>query len=133
MPNQLSKSKRRQSLAEHEAVLAALAAIARRDNTTVMALLRQATRELVKQRAGDPTLRKTLQQLIFPRAPQMPKRFTTAAQVARFKRAQREFDQVLLDLELSSPQDVQQHNSVVSSRQAIHVIDFSQAYASSAV
>ena len=40
MPNQLAKSKRRQSLAEHEAVLAALAEIARREDTTVMALMR---------------------------------------------------------------------------------------------
>jgi hypothetical protein len=31
LPNQFSKSKRRQSLAEHEAVLAALADIARRE------------------------------------------------------------------------------------------------------
>ena len=56
MPNQLSKSKRRQSLAEHEAVLAALAEIARREKTTVMALLRQATRELVKKKATEPIL-----------------------------------------------------------------------------
>lgn len=59
MPNQLSKSKRRQSLAEHEAVLAVLAAIARSEDTTVMALLRQAARELVKKKAKDPTQKKT--------------------------------------------------------------------------
>jgi hypothetical protein len=133
MPNQLSKSKRRQSLAEHEAVLAALAAIARRDDTTVMALLRLATRELVKKRSGDPAQKKSLQRLVLKKAPQMPKRFAKAAQVARFKRAQREFDQVLLDLELSSPQAVQQRNSVIPSRRAIRVIDFSQAYAAAAV
>lgn len=133
MPNQLSKSKRRQSLAEHEAVLAALAAIARREDTTVMALLRQAARELVKNKAANPTQRRTLQQLVFRKAPQMPARFKTAAQVARFKRAQREFDQVVLDLELSSPQAVQQRNSVVPSRRAIHAIDFSQAHATPAV
>jgi len=42
MPNQLAQSKRRQSLAEHAAVLAALSTIARWEHTTVMALLREA-------------------------------------------------------------------------------------------
>jgi len=50
MPNQLAKSKRRQSLAEHAAVLAALAEIARREDTTVMALLREGARDVVKRR-----------------------------------------------------------------------------------
>lgn len=129
MPNQLSKSKRRQSLAEHEAVLAALAEIARREDTTVMALLRQATRELVRKKATDPVQADRLRQLVWQKAPQMPALFKTAAQVARFKRAQREFDQVLLDLALASPQAIQQRNSVVSPRRAIRMIDFDQAHA----
>jgi hypothetical protein len=129
MPNQLSKSKRRQSLAEHEAVLAAVTEIARREKTTVMALLRQATRALVKHRASDPTQNKQLREFILRRAPRMPTRFKTPAQVARFKRAQREFDQVLLDLELASPHAIQARNSVVPSRQAIQLIDFDRAHA----
>ena len=133
MPNQLSKSKRRQSLAEHEAVLTALAGIARAEDTTVMALLRQATRDLVKRKVNDPTQAERLRQLVWQKAPQMPAHFKTAAQVARFKRAQREFDQVLLDLELSSPQSVQQRNSVIPSRQPFRVIDFGQSYASTAL
>jgi hypothetical protein len=133
MPNQLSKSKRRQSLAEHEAVLAALTEIARRDDTTVMALLRQAARELVKKKRGNPSQTETLRQLVWQKAPQIPARFKTAAQVARFKRAQREFDQVLLDLELASPLAIQQRNSVAPSRQAVRLIDFDQAHASAAI
>ncbi len=129
MPNQLSKSKRRQSLAEHEAVLVALAEIARRENTTVMALLRQATRDLVKNRVSEPIQAERLRQLVWQKAPRMPAQFKTAAQVARFKRSQREFDQVLLDLALASPQAVQQRNSVVSPRQVIRMIDFDQAHA----
>src|SRR5476651_929096 len=100
MPNQLAKPKRRQSLAEHEAVLAALAEIARCERTTVMALLRQAARDLVRQRATAPAQAKTLRRIVARLAPRMPARFQTAAQVARFKRAQREFDQVQLDLRL---------------------------------
>ena len=129
MPNQLSKSKRRQSLAEHEAVLAALAELARRENTTVMALLREATRALVKRKASDPTHAEHLRELILQKAPRMPAHFKTPAQVARFKRAQREFDQVLLDLELASPYAIQARNSVVPSLRSIPLIDFDRAHA----
>src|SRR5215831_8181236 len=107
MPNQLAKSKRRQSLAEHEAVLAALTEIAQRENTTVMALLRQAARELVRRKADDPRLAETLRRVVGQKAPQLPARFKTAAQVARFKRQQREFDQALLDMALASSQAIQ--------------------------
>lgn len=129
MPNQLAQSKRRQSLAEHEAVLAALAEIARREHTTVMALLRQATRALVKQKAGDPAQTEALREVVWRRTPRMPARFKTAAQVARFKRAQREFDQVLLDLDLASPRGIQARNSIAASRQSIRLIDFDRAHA----
>ena len=129
MPNQLAKSKRRQSLAEHEAVLAALAEIARCERTTVMALLRQAARAFVRKKAGHPALAETLRQAAYEKAPQMPARFKTAAQVARFKREQREFDQALLDTGLASPPAIQQRNSVVSSRRAMRLIDFDKAHA----
>lgn len=129
MPNQLAPSKRRQSLAEHEAVLAALAEIARREDTTVMALLRQATRALVKRKAGDPAAARHLRALIWRKAPRMPARFDTPAQVARFKRAQREFDRVLLDLGLASPSAIQARNSIAPSRRAVRLIDFDRAHA----
>ncbi|MBP6507858.1 MAG: hypothetical protein KA257_09870 [Opitutaceae bacterium] len=129
MPNQLSKSKRRQSLADHEAVLAALAEIARREKTTVMALLREATRSLIKNRVTEPNQADRLRRVAWEKSPRMPAHFKTAAQVARFKRSQREFDQVLLDLALASPQTIQQRNSVVSPRRTIRMIDFDQAHA----
>ena len=122
MPNQLAQSKRRQSLAEHEAVLAALAEIARREDTTVMALLRQAARELVRKRRATPAQAKALRAVVWRSAPRMPAQFKTAAQLARFKRAQREFDQVLLDLQLASPDLIQERNSLVPSRQAIRLV-----------
>ena len=121
MPNQLAKSKRRQSLAEHEAVLAAFAEIARRENTSVMALLRQAAREWVKKQAADPAHAEKLRQIVWQKAPRMPLRFKTAAQVARFKRRQREFDQALLDMALATPLVIQRRNSVVRSRGAIRL------------
>jgi hypothetical protein len=133
MPNQLSKSKRRQSLAEHEAVLAALTEIARREETTVMALLRQATRALVKNKTTEPLQAERLRQTVWAKAPRMPVHFKSAAQVSRFKRAQREFDQVLLDLAIASPQAIQERNSVVSPRRSIRMINFDQAHVAAAV
>jgi hypothetical protein len=129
MPNQLAQSKRRQSLAEHGAVLAALAEIARREETTVMALLREAARDVVKKRTAMPEQAEALRSLVWQQAPLMPARFKTAAQLARFKRAQREFDQVILDLQLATPTAIQDRNSLVSSRQIIRVTDFDQAHA----
>ena len=123
MPNQLSKSKRRQSLAEHEAVLAALAQIARSEDTTVMALLRRAAREFIKREVTNPAQIERLRPVVLQWAPRMPASFKTPAQVARFKRAQREFDQVLLDLALASPQEIQRRNSVASPHQVIRMHD----------
>jgi hypothetical protein len=122
VPNQLSTSKRRHSLAEHKAILAALAQIAQYENTTVVALLREGARNVVKQRGEIPAQSKTLRTLVWSMAPQMPTRFKTSAQVARFKRAQREFDQVILDLQLATPSEIQQRNSLISSRDAIRLI-----------
>ncbi|MGH8019736.1 MAG: hypothetical protein ACREIA_15935 [Opitutaceae bacterium] len=131
MPNQLAKSKRRQSLAEHEAVLAALAMIAKRDKTSVMALLREATRELVRRKAAetDPI---RLREVVWSKAPRMPARFKSAAQVARFKRAQREFDRVVLDLNLARPADVQARNSIASPTRPIRILEFDRAHAATA-
>jgi len=128
MPKPLSKSKKRPSFAEHEAVLVALTEIAQHESTTVMALLRQAVRELVKKRVNEPTQAQRLRQLILKTAPVMPKHFNTAAEVSRFKKAQREFDQVLLDLELATPEAIQERNSLVSTNTTIRLIDFDKVH-----
>ncbi len=94
-----------------------------------MALLRQAARELVRKRGTIPAQAKSLSSIVWQRAPKMPTQFKTAAQVARFKRAQREFDQVVLDLQLASPDAIQERNSLANSRQAIRLIDFERAHA----
>jgi hypothetical protein len=129
MPNQLARFKRRQSLAEHEVVLASLAAIARSERTTVMALLREAARAVVRKRTAVPAQAAALRPIVSQLAPRMPRQFKTPAQVARFKRAQREFDQVVLDLNLASPESIQARNSLVPSRYAVRMIDFDSAHA----
>jgi hypothetical protein len=129
MPNQLHRSKRRQSLAEHEVVLAALAHIARRERTSVMALLREAAREAVRKRSADPLHAAVLRPLVARLAPKAPARFATVAQLSRFKRTQREFDRVVLALNLATPATIQQRNSLTASSRAVRLVDFDQAHA----
>jgi hypothetical protein len=88
---------------------------------------------LLKRKTVQPAQLEQLRRAVWEKAPKMPSHFKTAAQVSRFKRAQREFDQVLLDLALVSPQAIQQRNSVVSPLQTIRLIDFDQAHAAAAV
>ncbi|HEY3756078.1 MAG TPA: hypothetical protein VGL42_08015 [Opitutaceae bacterium] len=131
MPNQLAQDKRRQSLAEHAAVLAALASIAEREETTVMDLLRSAARQVVRERAAMPERAEALRSVVFGMAPKMPLRFKTSAQLARFKRAQRDFDRVLIDLNLSAPIEVQARNSIVPANRPIRLINFASTHATS--
>lgn len=131
MPNQLAKTKRRQSLAEHAAVLAALKTIADREDATVMDLLRTATRQIVRERAASPAHAEAVRSVVWQMAPKMPSRFKTPAQLARFKRAQREFDQVLIDLRIAEPAEVQARNSIVPSQRPIRLLNFANAHAAS--
>lgn len=112
-------------------MLAALATIARQEDTTVMDLLRSAARQVVRQRAAMPAHAQVLRSVVWQLAPRMPSRFKTAAQLARFKRAQREFDQVLLDLQIAAPAEVQARNSIVPSNRPIQLVNFASAHAAS--
>ncbi len=126
MPNQLAQSKRRASLAEHEAVLAALATIARQERTSVMDLLREGARQVVRSRA--PAQNAALQKTVLACAPKTPARFKNAAHAARFKRAQREFDAVVQELNLVPAAQIQQRNSLVDpTRTRIRVLAFEDA------
>jgi hypothetical protein len=129
MPNQLAKTKRRQSLAEHASVVDALRYIARQEGTTVMDLLRSAAREVVRQRAATPQHADSLRELIWQAAPRMPARFKTPAQLSRFKRAQREFDRLLLDLQITTPAEVQARNSVAPRHRPVRLLNFASAHA----
>src|SRR5271167_3325532 len=113
MPNQLAKSKRRQSIAEHVAVLEAVVAVSRREETTVVALIREAIRELIRKRAADPMNAELMRSAVWKAAPRSHLNMRTRAQVSRFKRDQREFDQVVLDLHLAEPSEIEARNSIV--------------------
>lgn len=98
-----------------------------------MDLLREAARDFVRRKADTSVSAEKLRRTVMEKAPEMPARFETPAQVARFKRAQREFDQVLLDLALVDPQELQARNSIVSLRRSLRIVDFDRAHAAAAV
>jgi hypothetical protein len=112
MPNQLSRTKRRQSIAEHRAVLETIETIARRENRTVVDVLREAIRGFIKRRAEDPSLADLLRSTVWNLAPRISANIRTPAQLSRFKREQREFDQVVLDLNLATPMAIEVRNSI---------------------
>ncbi len=92
MPNQLSGNKRRKTVAEHSAVLAALGVIAEFSGVTVTDLVRAGMRETIRSWVGEHPLADSLNQAVRECAPKSPDTFTTPAQVSRFKRELREFD-----------------------------------------
>lgn len=123
MPNQLAKYKRRKSLAEHEAVLAAIESIARMEKTTAMEMMRQALREIVKNQSQKPSRRREILSSVMAFAPKAPRGFATAAQLSRFKRQQREFDKILMELNLELPESIEARNSIVSPNSMIRVLE----------
>ena len=123
MPNQLAKTKRRKSLAEHEMVLFALEEIAREEKTSTMDLMRQAIRELIRKHTNDYSQKSKLQAAIMRFSPQIPQDFSTPSQLSRFKRQQREFDKIILELNLVNPESVEARNSIVSPQCKIRILE----------
>ncbi|MGV7229537.1 MAG: hypothetical protein ACQ9IQ_12845 [Nitrospirales bacterium] len=124
MPNQLAQSKKRMTVAEHTVVLAALEAIAKEENLTVTDLLRLSARRLVAERASDPHLSDKLRTAVAGHAPRMPAIFRSPAKVSKFKREQREYDQLLQELNLSKPDEVQRRNSLVQRPRSVRLTSF---------
>ena len=111
MPNQLADTKKRKTIAEHASVLAALEHLAKEDGTTSTELLRTAMRNLIRERASNPEVANQLRSVASAYAPTAT-HLKTPAKAARFKRQQREYDALLAELNLVSPEELQQKNSV---------------------
>jgi hypothetical protein len=91
--------------------------------------VREAIRELVKRRAEDPLRAELLRSEVWKLAPRFPSKLRTRAQVSRFKREQREFDQVVLDLNLAAPMEIEARNSIAHPDHPIRLIGFEHAHA----
>lgn len=112
MPNQLSESKRRKTIADHVAVLAALERIAALEGTSSTELIRAASRRVVRERLGNARMREELDAVFRAQLPKPPRTFKTPAQVARYKRKLREYDALCLELGLSQSAEIQARNSI---------------------
>lgn len=124
MPNQLAQSKKRMTVAEETSVLAALEIIAQADNTTVTDLLRQGARRIIAERATGSALRQAIRRELERHAPIMPKQFRTSAKVSKFKRNQREFDQLLKELNLVDAEELQRRNSLAEAPEYVRLTEF---------
>ena len=124
MPNQLSKSKKRMTIAESAAVLAALETIAKLDNSTVTDLLRRSARKLIAERATDRRLAKKMRAAVERHAPKMPDSFRSPAKVSKFKREQREYDLLLQELNIAQAENIQRRNSLVDRPQGVRLASF---------
>lgn len=122
MPNQLAQFRKRTSLAEHKAVLALLSELAREDGVTVADLFRQGAREMIARRAQDEKVARRLREVVLAHAPTPPENFESSAQVSRFKREQRQFDELVKRLHLVSPVELQERNSLVSNRTLVRLV-----------
>lgn len=116
MPNQLAASKRRTTIAEHSAVLDALEEIARIEGSSIADILRAAARSTVRAYAAESATTDKLRSIILKHEPKPPEAFKSAAHVARYKRELRNYDALLQELNISSPREIQQRNSVSKSR-----------------
>lgn len=123
MPNQLSPSKRRYSLCEHEAVLAALSELAEGEDTTVAGLLRRAVRKFLRNGALNAASVDRLRSVVMRFEPKPPESLETAAALRRYKRHRREFDQLLLDLGIDAPDSLNERNSVVPPSSRIRIVE----------
>jgi len=81
---------------------------------------RRGARRLIAERAVDPELREAMRRALKEHAPVMPTEFRTPAKVSKFKRSQREFDQLLKELNLTDAEELQQQNSLVRGPQSVH-------------
>ena len=123
MPNQLSRSKRRKSLAEHEIVLKTLEDLAAREGVSSMSLMRRAIRELIRDAIKDPANKEILDSNIRRFALQANRRLDSRKKLNSFKREQRAFDQMLLDLNIVDPETIAKRNSIISPKSKIKVLE----------
>ena len=124
MPNQLATEKVRKTLTEHKAVLAALAEIAKEKQISIMDLMRKALRTTISNHVENPSCKKDIQKLVLRYAPKPPDQSLTPARLSRFKQKQREFDSLMIELQLSNPKSIEKHNSIIHPDSKIKIMEF---------
>ena len=129
MPNKLSDEKMRKTLTEHKAVIAMLEKVAADKNTTIMNLMRDGIRSEIRRYAADEAKRLKIYGIAKMFEPTINKESLSPADLARFKRKQRDFDSLLMELNLETPERMEEMNSIVSPTTPIRIREFSGDHA----
>ncbi len=124
MPNQLSDTKVRKSITEYKIVIDILNKIAKEENRTFMDLIRDSIRTKIKEHITHFSNPNELQDIINKWTPVAPKEIKTAADLSKFKKEQRKFDEILLELDLLTPQKVAEKNSFIPVDKKIRILEF---------
>ena len=124
MPNQLATEKVRKTLTEHKAVLAALADIAKEEQISIMDLMRKSLRIMISKHVEKSSRKEDIQKLVLRYAPKPPNQSLTPARLSRFKQKQREFDSLMLELQLSTPENIENQNSIIPLGSKIKIMEF---------
>ena len=116
MPNQLSATKKRKTIAEHAMVWSVLDELARQRDTTSTELVRKAVHEYLKRNIESLSKedRETFRRAAYQHAPKLPKNLKTHQQVQVFKGQQRHMDTLLMETGITTPQEMQRINSITS-------------------
>ncbi len=112
MPNQLARSKKRKTVAEHAAVLEMLELVAEKESKTSTELLREAARTIIREHAQKGDDAAGLFKAFRAFSPKLPAHIHKPRDLARFKKECREYDNLALDLGLKQVTDVQESNSI---------------------
>ncbi len=123
MPNQLSNTKVRKSITEHKAVIAILNEIAKNEEVPVMELMKQSIRNLISEYIDNSVDKKKYHSIIEDFSPNIPNAFQSKRELSSFKHNLREFDKLLLDLHLSSTEEIERQNSLIPIDSKIKIME----------
>ena len=129
MPNKLSDAKMRKTLTEHKSVIAILDRIAQDCNTTTMELMRKAIRNEIRMYARQEAKRDEISGIIKEFEPKISENVTSPTDIAKFKCKQRDFDRLLLELDLETPESIEKKNSLIPPASKIRVLELETQHA----
>jgi len=126
MPNKLSDVKMRKTLTEYKAVIAVLKKIAQEKNMSIMELMREGIRNEIRKYASDHQKRRETLDILNNYEPKLGQEYSSSAELAKFKRKQRDFDNLMLELQLKTPHSIEKDNSVIPPSAKIKVLEFGE-------
>ncbi len=123
MPNKLSDTKIRKTITENKTVIAIFNKIAKKKDMSFIDLVRVSMRDMIRNNI-DIFLDATEREDILDEFKPLLSEVTTRKELSKFKKSQREFDKILLDLNIEDKEEMQNHNSIIPSNIEIKVMEF---------